>query len=429
MGSENYYENKDLKEKSLKLHEENRGKLTLEPKVPITNYQQLSLAYSPGVAEPSKIISKYPEKVNLYTSRGNSVAVLSDGSAVLGLGNIGAKAALPVMEGKAILFKRFAGVDAFPICLDTQDPDEIVKIVKLLEPTFGGINLEDISAPRCFYIEENIKKESEIPVFHDDQHGTAVVVGAALINACRLLKKEIEKLKVTIIGAGAAGITVGNFLLDLGVKTLIVCDSKGIVYSGRNEGMNPYKESLAKRGNRDNIKGIMEDAIKDSDFLIGLSVGNIVTKDMVKTMAPGQVVFALANPIPEIHPKLALEAGAVIVGTGRSDFPNQINNVLCFPGIFRGALDVCAKEINFNMKRTSTYAICNIISEKELKPDYIIPKVFNPDVAPLVAYAAAKAAIETGVSKKPLDPEKIKKRTYELTKKYWKNLTISPKIR
>ncbi len=420
MNKKIYKEDDELKKKALKLHEENRGKLSLEPKISIENYHHLSLAYSPGVAEPSKIIAKYPEKVDLYTFRGNSVAVVSDGSAVLGLGNIGPKAALPVMEGKAILFKRFAGIDAFPICLDTQDPDEIIKTIKLLEPTFGGINIEDISAPRCFYIEETIKKELDIPIFHDDQHGTAVVVGAAFLNACKLLKKEIEKLKITIIGAGAAGIAVGNFLLDLGVETLIICDSKGIIYSGRKEGMNPYKESLAKKGNKKNEKGSLKDAIKDSDFLIGLSVGNIATKDMVKSMAPEPVVFALANPIPEIHPKLALEAGASIVGTGRSDFPNQINNVLCFPGIFRGTLDVRATEINFNMKKAATNAICSLIPEKELKPDCIIPKVFNPDVAPSVAYATAKAAIESGVSKKPLEPEEIKKRTYHLTKKYWK---------
>lgn len=420
MNKKIYKEDDELKKKALKLHEENKGKLSLEPKVPIENYHHLSLVYSPGVAEPSKIIAKYPEKVDLYTFRGNSVAVISDGSAVLGLGNIGPKAALPVMEGKAVLFKRFAGIDAFPICLDTQDPDEIIKTIKLLEPTFGGINLEDISAPRCFYIEETIKKELDIPIFHDDQHGTAVVVGAAFLNACKLLKKEIEKLKITIIGAGAAGIAVGNFLLDLGVETLIICDSKGIIYSGRKEGMNPYKERLAKRGNKKRVKGTLKDAIKDSDFLIGLSVGNIVTKDMVRSMAPEPVVFALANPIPEIYPKLALEAGASIVGTGRSDFPNQINNVLCFPGIFRGTLDVGATEINSNMKKAATNAICNILSEKELKPDNIIPKVFNPDVAPAVAYYTAKAAIKSGVSKKPLDPEEIKRRTYELTKKYWK---------
>lgn len=420
MNKKIYKEDDELKKKALKLHEENKGKLSLEPKVPIENYHHLSLAYSPGVAEPSKIIAKYPEKINLYTFRGNSVAVISDGSAVLGLGNIGPKAALPVMEGKAILFKRFAGIDAFPICLDTQDPDEIIKTIKLLEPTFSGINIEDISAPRCFYIEETIKKELDIPIFHDDQHGTAVVVGAAFLNTCKLLKKEIEKLKITIIGAGAAGIAVGNFLLDLGVETLIICDSKGIIYSGRKERMNPYKERLAKRGNKKRVKGTLKDAINDSDFLIGLSVGNIVTKDMVKSMAPEPIVFALANPIPEIHPKLALEAGASIVGTGRSDFPNQINNVLCFPGIFRGTLDVRATEINFNMKKAATDAICNIIPEKELGLDFIIPKVFNPDVAPSVAYATAKAAIESGVSKKPLDPEEIKKRTYHLTKKYWK---------
>ncbi len=282
MNKKIYKDDDELKKKALKLHEENKGKLSLEPKVPIENYHHLSLAYSPGVAEPSKIIAKYPEKVDLYTFRGNSVAVISDGSAVLGLGNIGPKAALPVMEGKAILFKRFAGIDAFPICLDTQDPDEIIKTIKLLEPTFGGINLEDISAPRCFYIEETIKKELDIPIFHDDQHGTAVVVGAAFLNACKLLKKEIGKLKITIIGAGAAGITVGNFLLDLGVETLIICDSKGIIYSGRKEGMNPYKERLAKKGNKKRVKGTLKDAIKDSDFLIGLSVGNIVTKDSSK---------------------------------------------------------------------------------------------------------------------------------------------------
>jgi len=420
MNKKIYKDDDELKKKALKLHEENKGKLSLEPKVPIENYHHLSLAYSPGVAEPSKIIAKYPEKVDLYTFRGNSVAVISDGSAVLGLGNIGPKAALPVMEGKAILFKRFAGIDAFPICLDTQDPDEIIKTIKLLEPTFGGINLEDISAPRCFYIEEAIKKELNIPIFHDDQHGTAVVVGAAFLNVCKLIKKEVEKLKITIIGAGAAGIAVGNLLLDLGVETLIICDSKGIIYSGRKEGMNPYKERLAKKGNKKRVKGTLKDAIKDSDFLIGLSVGNIVTKDMIKSMAPEPVVFALANPIPEIHPKLALEAGASIVGTGRSDFPNQINNVLCFPGIFRGTLDVGATEINFNMKKAATNAICNIIPEKELGLDYIIPEVFNPDVAPAVAYYTAKAAIKSGVSKKPLDPEEIKRRTYELTKKYWK---------
>ncbi|AVX30338.1 malate dehydrogenase (oxaloacetate-decarboxylating) [Carboxydocella thermautotrophica] len=390
----------NLREEALKLHREYQGKLGVYSKVPVRDARELSLAYSPGVAEPCKEIHANEDEVYTYTNRGNLVAVVTDGTAVLGLGNIGPKAALPVMEGKAILFKTFAGIDAFPICLNTTDVDKIVETVKLLEPTFGGINLEDIAAPGCFEIEERLKRELNIPVFHDDQHGTAIVTMAGLINALKVVGKKLEEIKVVTNGAGAAGVAIIKLLLSMGVKDVIMCDRQGIIYEGRTEGMNKYKEEIARVTNRQMQKGTLADALVDADVFIGVSVANTVTQDMVRTMAPDAIIFALANPVPEIHPDLAKAAGARVVGTGRSDLPNQINNVLAFPGIFRGALDVRATAINEEMKIAAAYAIAGLISDEELSPEYVIPSAFDPRVAPAVAAAVAEAALRSGVSKK-----------------------------
>ena len=339
-----------LREDALKLHRDNRGKIEVTSKVQVKDRRGLSLAYTPGVAEPCREIHKDPDKVYEYTSKGNMVAVVTDGTAVLGLGNIGASAALPVMEGKAVLFKAFAGVDAFPICLDTADMDRIVETVALMEPSFGGVNLEDIAAPACFEIERRLKERLSVPVFHDDQHGTAIIVLAALINALKITGKQLEDLKVVINGVGAAGVAIGKIVLRAGAGDLIMCDSRGIIYSGRTEGMNPAKEEMAGLTNKDNKKGSLADALAGADVFIGVSSANLVSADMIKGMNSDPIVFALANPVPEINPDLAKEAGARIVGTGRSDYPNQINNVLEFPGVFRGALDVRATDINEEMK-------------------------------------------------------------------------------
>lgn len=389
-----------LREQSLQMHKDNQGKLETTAKVPVRNTYELSLAYSPGVAEPCKEIHETKNKVYDYTMKGNTVAVVTDGSAVLGLGDIGPEAALPVMEGKAVLFKSFAGVDAFPICLNTNDVDEIVQTVKLLEPTFGGINLEDISAPRCFEIEERLKKETNIPVFHDDQHGTAIVTVAGLVNALKFVGKTMEEIKVVINGAGAAGIAIVQLLNRFGVRDVILCDSKGAIYEGRPDGMNPLKDKMAAITNSNNIEGTLEKAVKGMDVFIGVSVAEALTKEMVATMNKDSIIFAMANPVPEIMPEAAKAAGAKVVGTGRSDFPNQVNNVLAFPGIFRGALDVQATHINEEMKKAAVLAIASFISEKELTPDYVIPTPFDDRVAPAVAKAVAEAAIETGVARK-----------------------------
>jgi len=388
-----------LREKALKLHKDNRGKLEIRSKVPVNDRESLSLAYTPGVAEPCKEIHKDVDIVYDYTSKGNMVAVVSDGTAVLGLGDIGPYAALPVMEGKAVLFKEFGGVDAVPICLNTKDVDEIVNTVVMLEPSFGGINLEDISAPRCFEIEKRLKERLSIPVFHDDQHGTAITVLAALFNALRIVNKKIEDLVVVINGSGAAGIAIAKIILNIGVKEMLLCDKVGIVYEGRQEGMNWTKEEIAMTTNKAKKKGLLKDALDGADVFIGVSAANVVTEEMVKSMNKDAIIFAMANPVPEIEPDSAKKAGARIVGTGRSDYPNQINNVLIFPGMFRGALDVRASCINEEMKLAAAHALANLISDDELNEDYIIPKPFDKRVAPAVAKAVAQAAIDTGVAR------------------------------
>jgi len=404
----------NLREEALELHRLKKGKLEAVTKVPVRNARDLSLAYSPGVAEPCKDIFDDKSKVYEYTMKGNLVAVVTDGTAVLGLGNIGPEAAMPVMEGKAVLFKSFAGVDAFPICLNTNDVDKIVETVKLLEPTFGGVNLEDIAAPACFEIEERLKKETNIPIFHDDQHGTAIVTAAGLINALRVVDKKLEEIRVVINGAGAAGIAIIKLLVSMGVKDVIMCDTKGIVYEGRTFGMNPVKEEMAKITNRSKMEGNLEDALKDADVFIGVSVAGAVTPEMVRSMNRDPIIFAMANPNPEIMPDDAKAAGAVVVGTGRSDFPNQVNNVLAFPGIFRGALDTRATMINEEMKRAAVYAIADLISAEELSADKVIPGPFDPRVAPNVAAAVAKAAMESGVARITVDPEAVKEKTNNL---------------
>jgi len=397
----------DLGEEALKLHAENRGKIEIKSRVALKEPKDLSLAYTPGVAEPCKEIKRTPDAVYKYTCKGRMVAVVTDGSAVLGLGNIGAMAGMPVMEGKALLFKNFGGVDAFPICLDTQDTDEIIKAVKLISPTFGGINLEDISAPRCFEIESRLKEELDIPVFHDDQHGTAVVVFAGIVNALRIARKDIKDVKVAVSGAGAAGVAITKLLLKAGAKDVIVCDRKGAIYKGR-EGMDYSKLELAEITNKSAVKGNLADVMRGADIFIGVSAPGIVTRDMVKTMSKDPIIFAMANPVPEIFPDDAKESGAAVVGTGRSDFPNQINNVLAFPGIFRGALEVRAKDINEEMKLAAAYAIAGLVSPEELKPDYCIPGAFDKRVAAHVAGEVAKAAMETKVARIRIDPEKLK---------------------
>lgn len=389
----NYLKGEDdmaYKEEALKFHEEKRGKLEVVPKVEVNNAHDLALAYTPGVAEPCKLIHEDEELQYKYTAKGNLIAVVTDGSAVLGLGNIGAKAGMPVMEGKSILFKKFGNVDAFPIMLDTQDVDEIVNTVKNIAPGFGGINLEDISAPRCFEIERKLDEMLDIPVFHDDQYGTAIVVTAALINACKLVKKDYADLKVVINGSGAAGIAIAYMMLNLGVKNILVCDSKGIIYRG-NEKNNWIKAEIAEKTNPDNEEGTLKDAMVGADVFIGVSAPGVLTKDMVKTMNKDAIVFAMANPVPEIYPDEAKEAGAKIVGTGRSDFANQINNSLAFPGIFRGALDRRAKTITFDMKVAAAHAIADLVSDEELTVDHIMPDMFDERVPKAVAKAVYHA--------------------------------------
>lgn len=404
-----------LRDDALEMHRENQGKLEITPNVKVTNKQQLSLAYSPGVAEPCKEIHEDSRKVYEYTIKGNTVAVVTDGTAVLGLGNIGAEASIPVMEGKAALFKSFAGINGVPIALDTTDTQEIIKTVKLIAPNYGGINLEDISAPRCFEIEETLKKETNIPIFHDDQHGTAIVTMAGLINALKIVDKELTNIKVVLNGSGAAGIAIVKLLHAYGVNNMIMCDSKGAIYSGRNFGMNDTKTYVAKWTNKDKVEGSLEEVIKDADVFIGVSVADILTQDMVKTMADDPIIFAMANPNPEINPNEAKQAGAKVVGTGRSDFPNQINNVLAFPDLFRGALDVEATHINEDMKKAAVEAIVHLIDENELHPDYCIPGPFDKRVAPSVAKNVAKAAMESGVARIKIDTQEIFDKTMKLT--------------
>lgn len=385
-------------EESLKLHEKSKGKIEVTSKVKVETREDLSLAYTPGVAEPCRKIHANEDDVYKYTSKGNIVAVVTDGTAVLGLGDIGPKAALPVMEGKSILFKEFANVDAFPICIASKEVDDIVNTVKLIAPGLGGINLEDIAAPRCFEIEEKLKKELDIPVFHDDQHGTAIVVLAGLINALKITNKKIEELKIIINGAGAAGTAIANLLMAAKAKNIIVCDRTGALYVGR-EKMNDAKNELAIKTNPNKEKGTLAEVMIQSDVFIGVSSADAVKPEMVKTMNKDSIILAMANPTPEIMPDLAKEAGARVIGTGRSDFPNQINNVLVFPGVFRGALDVRAKEINMEMKLAAAYAIANYIDEKDLNEDFIIPSALDKKVADKVAEAIAEAARKSGVAR------------------------------
>ena len=385
-------------EESLKLHEQYRGKIEVTSKLPVETRDDLSLAYTPGVAEPCRRINANPADVYKYTAKGNLVAVVTDGTAVLGLGDIGPMAGLPVMEGKAILFKEFGNVDAFPICLDTTDVEEIVKTVKMIAPGFGGINLEDISAPRCFEIEARLKAELDIPVFHDDQHGTAIVVLAGMYNALKITGKAMADLKIIINGAGAAGTAIAHLLTSAGATNIIVLDRTGALVLGRDK-MNEAKNSLAAVTNPNAETGALEDVMKGADVFIGVSSADSVTQDMVRSMAKDPIILAMANPSPEILPHLALEAGARIVGTGRSDFPNQINNVLVFPGVFRGALDVRASAINEAMKLAAARALADYIDEKDLREDFIIPSALDKKVAQVVAAATAKAARETGVAR------------------------------
>jgi len=403
---------KDLEKKALKMHEENGGKLKVESKVKVENEDDLTLAYSPGVAYPCLKIEKNSEDIYKYTNKSNFVAIVSNGSAVLGLGNIGARASIPVMEGKAVLFKEFGGIDGFPICLDTDEPEELIKTVKQLEPVFGGINLEDIKSPECFIIEERLKEILPIPVFHDDQHGTGIITVAALINSLKLVQKDFKDLKVVINGAGAAGISLAEIIMEKGTKNVILLDSRGAIYEGR-DNLNIIKERVSKITNPKKEKGTLGEVIKDADVFIGVSVADVMTSEMVKNMAEKPIVFPMANPNPEINPELALKAGAYIVGTGRSDYPNQINNVLAFPGIFRGALDVMAKEINMEMKLAASKALAELVKEDELKADYVIPKPFDKRVGPHVAAAVAQAAVKTGVARRKLSYEEAYKKAEE----------------
>ncbi len=388
----------DYNKLALEMHKKHKGKLSVESKVEVNTKDDLSIAYTPGVAEPCREIHKDINKVYDYTAKGNMVAVVSDGTAVLGLGDIGPEASIPVMEGKAVLFKTFGDVDAFPICLKTTDVDEIVNTVRLLEPMFGGINLEDIAAPRCFEIERKLKEVLDIPVFHDDQHGTAIVTLAGLLNALKLADKKIEDIEVVINGAGSAGIAIAKLMMSVGVKNIILCDRTGALHKNL-EGMNSAKKAMAEITNINNETGSLSDVLKNKDVFIGVSAPDCVTKEMISSMNDKAIVFAMANPIPEIMPNLAIEAGAFVVGTGRSDFPNQVNNVLAFPGIFRGALDVRAKDINEEMKLAAAYAIAETLDDDELAPDNIIPKAFDKRVGKNVARAVKSAAIKSGVAR------------------------------
>ena len=387
---------RDIFDQSIQLHKKIKGKIELKSKIPLLNKKDLSLAYTPGVAGPCMEIKKDISNVYTYTSKWNTVAVVSDGSAVLGLGNIGAEASLPVMEGKAILFKEFGGVDAFPVCIKSQKINDIVKTVYLISPVFGGINLEDISSPRCFLIEKKLQKLLDIPVFHDDQHGTAVVVLAGLINALKIADKKFEEIKVVINGAGAAGIAITKMLNKAGVKEIFLCDSKGVIYKGRKENINFAKKEIIKYLSKKSKKGKLSDVIENADVFIGVSGPGLLNEKMVKSMNKRAIIFAMANPVPEIMPEKAKKAGAFVIGTGRSDFPNQINNLLAFPGIFRGALDARAKRITDEMKIAASYAIANYIPEKKLSPDYIIPSPLDKMVAKKVA---EKVKLTAGVRK------------------------------
>ncbi len=391
----------DYAKESLRLHGLWKGKVEMVAKCKVENKEDLSLAYTPGVAQPCLEIQKDYAKSFELTGRGNTVAVITDGTAVLGLGDIGPEAGMPVMEGKCVLFKTFGGVDAIPLCVRSKNVDEIVQTVKLLAGSFGGVNLEDISAPRCFEIEKRLKDDPEvdIPIFHDDQHGTAIVCVAACINALKLVGKKWEDVSIVFSGAGAAGEAIAKLMISFGAKDLVMCDRHGIIYKGRKEGMNSAKEEIAEFSNKLNKKGSLAEAVKGADIFVGVSSPGVLTQDMVRTMNKGAIVMPMANPTPEIMPDLALEAGAAVVGTGRSDFPNQINNVLAFPGIFRGALDCRATDINEEMKMAAAKAIASLVSDEELSADYIIPAPFDKRVGPTVAKAVKDAAIATGVNR------------------------------
>lgn len=388
----------DYAKESLRLHYEWKGKLEINSRAKVTNKEELSLAYTPGVAQPCLEIQKDINLSYELTRRWNTVAVVTDGTAVLGLGDIGPEAGMPVMEGKCVLFKEFGGVDAIPLCIRSKDVDEIVNTIALLAGSFGGVNLEDISAPRCFEIEKKLKERTDIPIFHDDQHGTAVVTLAAVINALKIVKKDIKDCTVVMSGAGAAGVAITKLLISMGIKDVILCDSKGIICEG-DPRLNASKKEIASYTNKNKITGSLADALKGADIFVGVSAPGIVTQDMVRSMAKDPIVLAMSNPVPEIMPDLAKEAGAAVVGTGRSDFPNQINNVLAFPGIFRGALDVRASDINEEMKIKAAQAIASLVSDDELNPDYIIPKAFDERVGKTVAEFVAKAARESGVAR------------------------------
>jgi len=408
----------NVDKEALALHKTNRGKLEVRSKVPLKTNKDLTLAYTPGVAAPCLEIKDDFDKIYDYTNRGNLVAVVTNGTAVLGLGDIGAGAGLPVMEGKAILFKGFAGVDAIPICLNTKSVPEIIKPIQFMAPSFGGINLEDIKAPECFDIEQALKDSVDIPVFHDDQHGTAIVVAAALINALRLVGKKFEDIKVVVNGAGAAGMAITYLIQKMGAKNVMLCDSTGAIYEGRGKGMNPYKDQIAAVTNFDKEAGQLVDIIHGADVFIGVSKANLLSEEMVKSMNKDAIILAMANPVPEIMPDKARAAGARVICTGRSDFPNQVNNLLAFPGIFRGALDVRATDVNEEMKIAAAYAIASLVSAEELNEEHVITTPFDERVAPTVAAAVAKAAQESGVARnKIITPEEVAQHTRELLAK------------
>lgn len=389
---------KNYGELALELHRKHRGKIAVTSKVPVRNREDLSVAYTPGVAQPCLEIAENPRDIYEYTNKGNFVAVVSEGSAVLGLGNIGGAASMPVMEGKCVLFKEFGGIDAFPICLRSQEPEEVIATVKNISPTFGGVNLEDIKAPECFYIEQRLKAETDIPIFHDDQHGTAVVTMAGLYNALKIVGKKMENLKVVINGAGAAGTAICKLMLNSGIRNIILCDRQGALYSGK-AGLNQAKEELAQNTNPHREEGTLAEVIRGADVFVGVSGPGVLTAEMVRSMAKDPIVFAQANPVPEIDPSEATVAGARIIATGRSDYPNQINNVLAFPGIFRGALDVRASDINEEMKIAAAKALAGMVKDDELREDYIIPPPFDFTIGPRVAAAVAVAAVESGVAR------------------------------
>ena len=388
----------DIREKALSEHEKWKGKIEVISRAVVNNKEDLAVCYTPGVAAPCLEISKDTGLSYKYTRRANLVAVVTDGSAVLGLGDIGPEAGMPVMEGKCALFKVFADVDAFPLCIRSNDVDDIVNTVTLLAGSFGGVNLEDISAPRCFEIEAKLKERCDIPVFHDDQHGTAIVTAAAMLNALKVTKRKLEDIKVVTLGAGAAGIAIVKLLISMGLKDVVMCDRKGAIYKGR-EGLNDEKKKIAEISNKENKTGSLSDVLKGADVFIGVSAPNMLTQDMIRSMAKDPILFTMANPTPEIMPDEAKAAGAAVIGTGRSDFPNQINNVLAFPGIFRGALDVRASDINDEMKLAAAYAIAELVGEKDLSAEYIIPDAFDKRVAESVAEAVAKAAVVSGVAR------------------------------